>query len=266
MDTSSYTEKNIIALKKFRQEFYSKEIELYTFRDIFENLSKKLGGDFSAVDLACGDGYYTREIRNYTKGDIFGVDFSKNYLGEAEIWEKKEPKNISYFFGDCFEDISESIFKGRKFDLVSISYLFNYAENDKILEKGIKNIRKLLKEGGIIVTIIHNVFYYYPEMYLHTQSLGVSAWPLDGNLKKEKFENGERINFFLHEPNNSKNLYSDPYENYYYVRETYEKCLEAAGFKEWEYVQLKVNPEFVEETEKFKEAIKYLGLFLIVKS
>ena len=61
---------------------YIADAEIPTFLDVFVNSCSFLPidnddlEDISVCDLACGNGFYTRQIRQLTRGRVVGVDAS----------------------------------------------------------------------------------------------------------------------------------------------------------------------------------------------
>lgn len=49
------------------------------------------------IDLACGEGFYTRMMRNMTSGKVYGVDFSENMIKLAKWQQKDNDPHIEYF-------------------------------------------------------------------------------------------------------------------------------------------------------------------------
>lgn len=48
------------------------------------------------IDLACGEGFYTRKFRALTTGRVYGVDFSENMISLAKYQLAQEPMNINF--------------------------------------------------------------------------------------------------------------------------------------------------------------------------
>lgn len=69
---------------------------------------KKLIGDLiensDVIDLACGTGYYTRILREKTKGEVYGVDISEDMIEHAKSQLKHEGE-IHYIVADVSHDL-----------------------------------------------------------------------------------------------------------------------------------------------------------------
>ena len=87
----------------------------------------RLTGDvrgLRTLDLACGEGYYTRLLRRLGADPVVGVDLSHAMIDLAHAQEVAEPLGIRYCVGDA-----RSVDERPRADLVFAAYLLNYARN-----------------------------------------------------------------------------------------------------------------------------------------
>src|SRR3954453_23146304 len=59
----------------------------------------RLAGDVAGkavIDLACGEGYYTRELRRRGAARVVGVDLSHGMIALAEAEEARQPLGVEY--------------------------------------------------------------------------------------------------------------------------------------------------------------------------
>jgi SAM-dependent methyltransferase len=126
-------------LAPFRQH-----VEQYTLR----KLTGPLHGE-SALDLACGEGYYSRLLKSWGAGTVVGVDVSPNMIELARQQETAQPLGIRYQVQDvCALDL------GRQFELVVAAFLFNHAHNrDEFLEMARAVVRHLTPDGRLVAVI-----------------------------------------------------------------------------------------------------------------
>jgi SAM-dependent methyltransferase len=121
-------------------------VEAYT-------LTRLLGDvrGLSVLDLACGEGIYSRVLRRAGAARVVGVDLSAGMIDLARAEEKQNPLGCEYLVGDaaCFEPPG-------KFDVVLGSYLLNYAESSEKLRQFASTIFASLKPGGRFVGINDN--------------------------------------------------------------------------------------------------------------
>lgn len=103
--------------------------------------------ELKILDLACGTGKHAFELEKlgYT---VSGSDISADMIQIAK--KVAEEKNSTCnFFNHSFQD-SDKI-EGKYDVVISMFSAINYLTSYKDLEKTLKNIRGLLKEGGILI-------------------------------------------------------------------------------------------------------------------
>ena len=74
------------------------------------------------LDVACGEGFYTRMIRQRGATRVTGVDLSPGMIDLARRQEAQHQLGIEYVVGDARE-LDGTI----QFDLAVAAYLLNYA-------------------------------------------------------------------------------------------------------------------------------------------
>ena len=72
------------AYKKSKQLCFRADLEIPSFMELVGTLR-----DESVVDLACGDGFYTRLLRQLTTGEVCGVDICERMI---ELARAASPK------------------------------------------------------------------------------------------------------------------------------------------------------------------------------
>ena len=134
--------------KKSKMLPFRTESETPTFMNL---LGKDLGSQ-NICDLACGEGFYTRQYRNLTAGRVVGVDISENMIKLAQQQEElvKRGVPIEYRVDDCCNLIEE--FR-ENFDIVTATYLLNYATKKEMISGFTNAAFQLLKPGGRLVGI-----------------------------------------------------------------------------------------------------------------
>ena len=106
----------------------------------------------SLLDLACGDGFYTRRFRTECGASpVMGIDLSPKQIERAEAIERREPLGIEYRVGDV-----TSLDLERRFDVVTAIHLLHYLENAAEIESVLRGIHETLSDGGHFVTMIAN--------------------------------------------------------------------------------------------------------------
>ena len=106
----------------------------------------------SLLDLACGNGFYTRRFRSECGAEpVLGVDLSPMLIQQAKDSEQHEPLGIEYRVGDVttFE-------LGRRFDVVTAIHLLHYLQSAAEIEAALGRIHAWLRSGCSFVTMIAN--------------------------------------------------------------------------------------------------------------
>lgn len=114
----------------------------------------ELAGDLdgeAVLDVACGEGFYTRLIRQHGAARVVGVDLSEGMISLARKQESEKPLGIEYIVGD-----GRDLHCDAEFDLVTAAYLLNYATDRQELEAMCRGIGRCLKPGGRFVTVNMN--------------------------------------------------------------------------------------------------------------
>jgi toxoflavin synthase len=106
----------------------------------------------SLLDLACGDGFYTRRFRAECGADpVMGIDLSPKQIERASAIEQREPLHIEYQVGDVTD-----LKLGRRFDVATAIHLLHYLENAAEIQSTLRGIYNLLHDDGYFVTMIAN--------------------------------------------------------------------------------------------------------------
>src|SRR5688572_20174048 len=77
--------------KRAKLQPWRTHIERYTLLRLLGDVRGK-----SVIDLACGEGYYTRELRRQGAARALGVDLSHGMIALAVAEEAQEPLGIEY--------------------------------------------------------------------------------------------------------------------------------------------------------------------------
>ena len=77
--------------QRARLQPWRTHIERYTLLRLAGDVAGK-----AVIDLACGEGYYTRALREQGAARIIGVDLSRAMIGLAEAEETRRPLGIEY--------------------------------------------------------------------------------------------------------------------------------------------------------------------------
>src|SRR5688572_118441 len=106
----------------------------------------------SLLDLACGDGFYTRRFRSQCGADpVVGIDLSPKAIERARAIEERERLGIEYRTGDVM-----ALGSRERFDVVTAIHLLHYLQNAEEIETVLRAVHDTLANGGRFVTMIAN--------------------------------------------------------------------------------------------------------------
>jgi toxoflavin synthase len=226
--------------KKSKELPFRLYVEAYTFF----NLLGDLGGK-SVLDLACGEGFYTRQFKQKGAGRVVGVDISDKMIELARQQQASQQLEIEYIVNDVLK-----LGEIDSFDLVVAAYLLNYAQTKEQLLKMCQSIYANLKPGGRFVTVNNNSE-QPPASYPTTEKYGfiksVDELLQEGTPIKYTFQvDGKKFSF----------------DNYYLSRATYEWVFQSVGFKEVRWQKPIVSPDGVrqESQEFWQDFLDYMPI------
>ena len=219
------TDYNAIAEQYKRSKLtpWRRYIEQYTFFDILGDIT-----GLSVLDLACGEGFYSRLLRLRGAARVVGVDLSERMLDLARAAEAEQPLDIEYLVGDA-----RTFQTSETFDVVTASYLLNYAQTEEQLAEMCTTVAKALKPGGRFVAVNNNPF-QSPGHFEATRSFGMIK-----SVARE-LGPGVPITYTLFVGDESIS-----FDNYYLSPAAHERALTDAGFRDIEWLQPRLSPEWI---------------------
>ena len=170
----------------------------------------------SVLDLACGDGFFTRLIKSEGAARVVGVDLSSEMIKKAQVLEADERLDIEYQVGD----VAELSGLGR-FDIVFAGFLLHYSPDVESLRKMANNIRASLKPGGLFVSFNENPFIpVHSGIKYGVETIASGAVKDGAKITRVHYEGNQRVFEFSH---------------HHFEPQTYETALKSAGFStvEW---------------------------------
>ena len=105
----------------------------------------------SVLDLGCGEGHYTRLLKQLGASQVLGVDLSSDMIELARQQERSHPLGIDYRVCDA-----AALTLQTKADLVFAGYLFNHARDRDELRAQFSTVSGLLRPGGRLVALNNN--------------------------------------------------------------------------------------------------------------
>ncbi|MEV5610923.1 class I SAM-dependent methyltransferase [Streptomyces sp. NPDC052225] len=184
----------------------------------------------SVLDLACGTGFYSRELKRRGAGDVLGVDISGEMIAAARGIEEQDPLGIRYETGD----IAELRTFERRFDLAIAVQAFNYAEEVATIERMCRRIHRSLVPGAEFF-----VFGQNPDYRFDGPSLDKYGFLCEAAGGAAETGPRVRITALLDPP---ISFVATPPR-----REVYENSLRAAGFTDLTWVPLEISDAGIRE-------------------
>lgn len=221
------TDYNAIAdqYKRSKLTPWRRYIEQYTFFEILGDITGK-----SVLDLACGEGFYSRLLRLRGASRVVGMDVSDKMVELARAAEAERPLDIQYVVGDA-----RTFRPTETFDVVTASYLLNYAQTEEQLAEMCRTVAAALKPGGLFVTVNNSPF-QLPARFEATRPYGFIK-SMAGDLRP-----GTPITYTLF-----LGTESFSFDNYYQSPVAHERALADAGLQDIEWRQPRLSPEWTED-------------------
>jgi SAM-dependent methyltransferase len=178
------------------------------------------------IDLACGDGYYTRRLKAFNCAYILGVDISPTMIDIARSAEHNDFKGIQYMIAD----VKQLPPPDQNFDLVTGFFLLNYARTREELLEMARAIYAQLGENVAGKNALNTDKY---RKYGLTRSAQV---PLDNS----PIPDGTEVSFSLY---NDEDEMISTFISYYLSPTVFEEVFKEAGFKTFQWVPYQCDPD-----------------------
>ncbi len=195
-------------------------IEAFTFFGMLGDLTGK-----AVVDLACGEGRYTRMLPSLGAAKIVGVDRSEGMVALARAQESEQPLGLEYLVQDC-----RSLSLPVEFDVATAAYLLNYAQSREEVAAMVQSIARCLKPGGRFVTMNSN-----PDLEFERGRTYLKyGFEIRGSA--ERWE-GMPFTLVFHLDEGPVEV-----ENYWLPATAYEEALRSAGFVDVRWHRPRISP------------------------
>ncbi len=215
-----------------------RESKQLPFRSVIETHTLfALLGDIRGLrllDLACGEGFYTRKLKRAGASEVIGVDISSAMIRLAREQEERRPLGCRYVCADAGRFRPQG-----RVDLIVAMYLFHYAGTRENLLRFCRRCREALPPGGRVVGFLDNV---------NRPPDGIRG---RGDFKKYGFEKrcepprrdgpreGDGIRYRFTNPGGE----SFEFANGYFRPETYRSTFAAAGFPGFTWEGVRLHPD-----------------------
>lgn len=209
--------------KKAKAQPWRSRVELFSLMNLIGDLAGK-----RVVDVACGDGWLTRNLRKGGASEVVGVDISEEMIVLARRQEAREPLGIEYRVEDA-----RAAGSSQEFDLAVSNWLLVYAHDRQELGAMCRGLASLINPGGRFVTLTTN-----PALYsMQSHPPDYRKYGFEVRLPESAYE-GAPLVFTLHLDDSSFEI-----ENYYMPIEANESALHDAGFRDVAFHTLTLAPE-----------------------
>jgi ubiquinone/menaquinone biosynthesis C-methylase UbiE len=217
--------------KRSKQSPWRTYIEQYTLLELLGDLRGK-----SVLDLACGEGYYSRILKNLGARRVVGLDLSSKMIDLARASERELRLGVEYVVSDAINYQPD-----ESFDIVTAGYLLNYADTREKLLAMCQAVSRSLRPGGRFVTVNNNPA-QSPERFTATRKYGFVK------SASEQLRPGTPITYTIFQDGGSFT-----FDNYYLSIETHEKALKAVGLRDLRWVGPRLSPEWKEDPAYWDE-------------
>jgi 2-polyprenyl-3-methyl-5-hydroxy-6-metoxy-1,4-benzoquinol methylase len=207
--------------KQAKTQPWRSRIEIYSFMKLIGDLEGK-----KVLDVACGEGHFTRILREAGASKVVGLDISERMIALARLQEAKEPMGIEYLVADA-----RSIVAQQDFDVVVSAWLLVYAHDRAELARMCQGLASRLRPGGRFITFTTN-----PGVYAFRPMPDYRKYGFELQLADHVFE-GAPIIWKIHLDGPSLDI-----ENYYLPVDAYEAAFRDAGFRNFAIHELALSP------------------------
>ncbi|AWK89117.1 class I SAM-dependent methyltransferase [Azospirillum thermophilum] len=181
----------------------------------------------SVLDLACGYGFFGRELHSRGAAQIVGVDISAKMIDLAIEESRRNGDPIEFRVGNAAD-----LEKLGEFDLVVAAWLFNYADSPETLGRMFRAAAANLKPTGRLVAYTVEPDFRLADGNFTRYGVNVlTETPWQGGFRHEAE--------FVTDPPSSFTFYR-------WSRATYERAIAEAGFSRWQWQKPMLSKEDVD--------------------
>lgn len=199
------------------------------------------------LDVACGEGHFTRLLRQAGAAEVVGVDISERMIDLAREQEARQPLGIEYRVEDA-----KTVAGQADFDLVVGVWLLVYAQTRAELAQMCRGLASRLSSGGRLVTVVSNPGLYdfeaLPDYRKYGFTLSLADPAVEGAPMKVSLLLGDS---------------TLEIENYYMPIGAYESALTQTGFRDFAVRMPEVPSGPDDEPGYWDEFLRYPSFVLL---
>lgn len=195
-------------------------VESYTFLGLLGDVK-----GLRVLDLACGEGFYTRLLHKAGARRVVGVDISPAMIALARAQEHAQRAGLEFVVAD----VQDMPVLGE-FDVAVAGYLLHYAPDRAALLRMCRSIAMQLPAGGRLITINEN-----PEQP-EARYRGYEQYGFGKSVDAPRVE-GAQITYTMVA---GREVFR--FQVTHFERRTYEWALLAAGFSDIRWHPVRLDP------------------------
>lgn len=204
-----------------KQLAFREHLERHTLFQLLGDLRGK-----TVLDMACGEGFYTRLLKRAGASEVTGIDISAEMIRLAQDREARHTLGCKYVRADAAAFQPEG-----PVDRVVAMYLFNYAGSAEQLGRFCRACHGALRPGGRLIGVNDNV------RNVPTGRVSLRKYGLERSCPNPAAE-GDVIRYTITNVDGRQFRF----DNYYLTPETYETAFRMAGFQGFRWVDLGLSP------------------------
>ncbi len=230
--------------QKSKQQSWRIRIEEHSLMRLIGDLHGK-----SVVDVACGEGHFTRKLRRAGAARVVGFDISEKMIDLARAQEAAHPLDIDYRVEDARTVVAQ-----QDFDLAVSAWLIVYARDRAELAQTCRGLASWVRPGGRFVTFTGN-----PDLYSFKPLPDYRKYGFAITLADQVAE-GAPIDWTFYLEDATLEI-----ENYYLPVSAYEEAFREAGFGEFQVhlPELAPNPQGEDDSAYWADIMEYPPAILI---
>ncbi len=216
--------------------------ETYSFMKLIGDVDGK-----RVLDVACGEGHFTRLLRKAGAAEVVGIDISERMIELAREQETRQPLGIEYRVEDA-----RAVAEHADFDLVVGAWLLVYAQTRAELVQMCRGLASRLRSGGRLVTVVGNPAVYgldpLPDYRKYGFQLSLSGRAVEGAPTK----------YILLLEDSTLEI-----ENYYMPIAAYESAFAQTGFANFAVHMPEVSRALDDDPAYWDDFLKHPSFILL---
>jgi toxoflavin synthase len=216
--------------------------ETYSFMKLIGDVEGK-----RVLDVACGEGHFTRMLRKAGAAEVVGIDISERMIDLARAQEVHQPLGIEYRVEDA-----RAVVEQADFDLIVGAWLLVYAQTRAELLQMCRGLASRLRSGQRFVTVVNN-----PAVYTFDPLPDYRKYGFELSLADHAVEGAPTKVILLLDDSTLE------IENYYMPVAAYESALTQAGFRDFAVHMPEVSHAPNDDPAYWDDFLKYPNFILL---